>query len=175
MIDGPRNLDSLGGPHPPAAEGRERPGGEAGGTPSAAPHRDVSDHIAYIRDLAVRALAESFDADLPWGANGNWSACIGSRLGGDVGRYCAALPPDSLIVVLDSLCTIALDPCRFGSACVDAVGPSRGDWCGGCLARDALSALTPSVPETSAPGTEVAPSAASRDDAPAAEGAPNFP
>jgi hypothetical protein len=73
---------------------------------------------------------------------------------------------------------VAIEPCRYekkGLACRLLNGSARDLWwCPPCLAYDALDSLTTSTP-VSSPGVEAAPSAASRDDGTATEGASNFP
>lgn len=140
--------------HTAPAEDRTHSGGVIrGGSPCATmpPHRDaslpaqpdspVTQQAYLLRDLAARALTETLEPGSAYDGRGDWSDCLNPMLDGAVGQYCAALHPDSLVAVLDSLLLLS-GPCeayKFGRC--TALLPIK-DSCNACIAVAALEALT---------------------------------
>lgn len=139
----------------PAEEGTHPGGVIRGISPCATtpPHRDASlpdeqppvltmaQKVDALRELAARASAQTHEPDWPYPAPGNWAFGIRWILGGATGEYCAAIHPDSLVVVLDSLQRLS-GPCEqytFGR-CTHLL--SIEDSCKPCVAVAALEALT---------------------------------
>lgn len=93
--------------------------------------------VTALRNAATQQIEQFTDRD--------WSGDVDGALGGDVGRYCAALHPANLIVVLDALEAIAAHPCTAGDAvfsCPDLA--TLTEWCASCRALSALRNLTSS-------------------------------
>jgi hypothetical protein len=144
-------------PTPAVGEDGARPGGRSV-SPCAAEPTPGASHLHRLRELAQRAEAETYEPGWPYGGSGDWSGNVDAMLGGATGEYCAALRPDAVLVVLDSLERLS-GPCEAYDSGRCTEGLSINNCCRACVAYGAIEALispNPSSRSDSAPRGESA-------------------